>query len=279
MYEQSLTQAGLTEEMAKIYEILIKQGPQTAGKLAKKAELKRGLTYKTLERLLEKQLVEKSEEDAKVAVFTASHPLKLQDLVEARQNRAKNAMLAVDNVLPGLVSDFNLLINKPGVIFYEGDSGIRKVIFDSLNTKEEIYQYIDNETANKIFPAINTEYTKKRKELGIKKKMITIDSEFIKKNKESYDRSITNIHLIDGQKFPFSTAMQIYDNKVSYITMAKDKKIGIIIDDPYIAGMHKKIFEFMWEKTKPLFENPTTETPKTENQSKVPPSKPNQNMA
>lgn len=278
MYEQSLTQAGLTEEMAQIYEILLKQGSQTAGKLAKKSELKRGLTYKTLERLLEKRLVEKSEENTKVAIFTASHPLKLQDLVEARQNRAKNALLAIDNVLPGLVSDFNLLINRPGVIFYEGDRGIKKVIFDSLNTKEEIYQYIDNEAANKIFPAINAEYTKKRKGLGIKKKMITIDSDFIKKNKESYDRAITDIHLIDGQKFPFSTAMQIYDNKVSYITMAKDKKIGIIIDDPYIAGMHKKIFEFMWEKTTPLFENSIIKTPTKENQSKTVPPKPNQNI-
>jgi sugar-specific transcriptional regulator TrmB len=254
MYEQSLTQAGLTEEMAKIYEILLKQGPKTAGKLAKKAELKRGLTYKTLERLLEKQLVEKSEEDAKVAVFSATHPLKLQDLVEARQNRAKNAQLAVENALPALVSDFNLLIGKPGVIFYEGDSGIKKVVFDSLNTKGEIYQYIDNEAANKLFPIINAEYTKKRKELGIIKKMITIDSEFIRKNKDKYDREFSDIHLIDGNRFPFVTALQIYDNKVSYITLSKNKKIGIIIDDPYIAGMHKTIFEFMWEKTKPLFE-------------------------
>ena len=256
MYEQSLIQSGLTEEMAKIYEYLLKNGPQIASKLAKKTNLKRGLTYKSLDRLLEKGLIEKKEEEGRVAVFSANHPLKLEEMVETRQQRAKNASLALDGVLSSLVSDFNLLTGKPEVVFYEGDEGIKKVIFDSLSAKDEIYQYIDNEAANRIFPEINFEYTKKRKELGIKKKMITLDSEFIRKNRDKYDQSVTDIHLIDGNRFPFATAMQIYDNKVSYITMVKDKKIGIIIEDAYIARMHKTLFEFMWEKTESLFASP-----------------------
>jgi len=254
MYEQSLTQAGLTEEMAQIYEFLIKNGPQNAGKLAKKLGIKRGLTYKSIERLIKRGLVEKIEEPQKVAYFKANHPLKLQVLVENRQQRAKNAQLAIDGVLPNLVSDFNLLTGKPDVVYFEGDDGIKRVVMDSLSAKGEIYQYIDNEAANRYFPKINNEYIKKRKELGIKKKMITIDNEFIRKQKDKYASDITDIHLIDGANYPFATAMQIYDNKVSYLTLSPNKKIGIIIEDADIAKMHRTIFEYMWKTTKPLFE-------------------------
>ncbi|MFA5029804.1 MAG: helix-turn-helix domain-containing protein [Patescibacteria group bacterium] len=257
MYKQSLTQAGLTEEMAQIYEVLLKNGPQNAGKLAKKTGLKRGLVYKTLDRLLEKGLLEKNEADKKVSLFSANHPLKLQEIVETKQQRAKNAALALDGVLPALVSDYNLLSGKPEVLYFEGEEGLKKIAFDSLSAKTEILQYIDNEAANKYWPNLNEEYVKKRKGLGIKKRMITIDSEFIKKNKAKYDRSITDIHLIDGERYPFATSMQIYDNKVSHVTLSQNKKIGFLIEDAEIAGMHRTIFEYMWEKTSPLFEPQT----------------------
>ena len=126
MYEQSLTQTGLSAEMAQIYELLLKNGAQTAGKLAKKSGLKRGLTYKTLERLLEKQLIDKSEENEKVAVFTATHPLKLQDMIESRQQRAKNAQLALDGVLGVLISDYNLGLGKPGLNVYQNGQVVHK---------------------------------------------------------------------------------------------------------------------------------------------------------
>ncbi len=260
MYEQSLIQAGLSAEMAQVYELLLKTGPLPAGKISKKTGLKRGLAYKTLDRLLEKQLITKFEENEKVAVFTATHPLKLQDLIDSREQKVKNAKLAMENVLPNLVSDFNLLLGKPDVVFYEGEAGIEKVVFDSLSTKGEIYQYIDNEAANKYFSEINARYTKKRKELDIKKKMITVDGEYIRKNKSNYDRAITDIHLIDGSRFPFAIAMQIYDNKISYLTMTENKKIGIIIDDQFISRMHKTLFEYTWEKSVSLFADKAKET-------------------
>ena len=39
--------------------------------------------------------------------------------------------------------------------------------------------------------------------------------------------------------------MQIYDNKVSYLTFGS-QKIGVIITDPLIAHMHRMLFDFAW---------------------------------
>ncbi|MFA6570728.1 MAG: hypothetical protein WCT77_05765, partial [Bacteroidota bacterium] len=157
--------------------------------------------------------------------------------------------------LGSLVSDYNLISGNPGIQYFEGEEGIIRVVFDSLSSKTEIYQYIDNEAANKYFPEINKEYVRVRKEKGIKKKMITIDGEYIRKNAGKYDKEFTDIHLIDGKKYPFATAMSIYDNKISYITLKEDKKIGFIIDDADIAKMHRTLFEYMWENTKSLYGN------------------------
>lgn len=247
MYEQSLTQAGLTEEMAQIYELLLKQGPQSAGKLAKKSGLKRGLTYKTLERLLEKHLIEKSEEDAKVAVFTASHPLKLQDMIEARQQRAKNAQLAVENILPSLVSEFNLLIGRPGVEYYEGIEGLKKVWWDSLKSKTPIYTIGDLEMVIRDFSSINGQYLEQRKKLGIKKMAIVNGSDFNRQILKDYDRELTDIKIVEGQPeiFP-SIVMEIYDNKISYTTLKKNSIIAIVIEDEIIYRMSKNLFEYLF---------------------------------
>ncbi|TAN58360.1 hypothetical protein EPN15_01360 [Patescibacteria group bacterium] len=59
MFEQVLTQAGLTENQALIYEILVKNGLMPAGAVCKKTPLKRGLVYKILDELTEIGLVEK----------------------------------------------------------------------------------------------------------------------------------------------------------------------------------------------------------------------------
>lgn len=264
MYSQHLTQSGLTKEQAIVYEVLLKNGALPAGKISSKtAELnekipiKRGLVYKILDQLVDFGLIEKNEEPGKVAIFQVAHPLKIKELVEKKERQAKDAQLALDGVLSSLVSDFNLISGKPGIQYFEGEEGIRRVVFDSLSAKSEIYQYIDNEAANRYFPEINKEYIKIRKEKGIKKKMITIDGDYIRKNANKYDREFTDIHLIDGKKYPFATAMSIYDNKISYITLKEDKKIGFIIDDADIAKMHRTLFEYMWENTKSLFDDST----------------------
>jgi hypothetical protein len=50
-----------------------------------------------------------------------------------------------------------------------------------------------------------------------------------------------------GKRPHFQSVMQIYDNKVSYITLTDDYLVGIIITDQYIADTHKYLFESLWE--------------------------------
>jgi sugar-specific transcriptional regulator TrmB len=243
--------AGLEPDQAIIYELLLKYGPLKAGKIALKSPLKRGLVYKILDELVDLGLVIKNEPTGKVAVFEPVHPLKLKDIAESKEQKLKTAQLALDGIMGQLSSDYNFALGKPGIQIFEGREGILKVANDSLTSKTEIYSYIDNEAVNKFIPDINKEYVKKRDRLDIHKKMITYDSEYIRQRVKSFNPAKTQVRVID-KSVPFATVMQIYDGKVSYFTLDEKRIIGVVIADYHIYQMHKSLFEYTWEKAKPL---------------------------
>lgn len=252
MFEQALGQAGLDKEQAEVYEALLKTGPAPARKISQATPYKRTLVYKILEDLGKLGLVARHDEAGKVSVFAPAHPLKLKELAAKKEQQARDAQTALEGILGQLTSAFNLVSGQPGVEFFEGDEGVRKVAWDSLASKSEILSYIDNEAVNKYLPKLNQEYTAARNRLIIKKRMLTIDSAYIHSREKDYNRATTDIRLISGE-FPFATVMQIYDDKVSYITLGDKKMIGIIIADPHIAKMHRSLFEYTWSAAKPLF--------------------------
>jgi sugar-specific transcriptional regulator TrmB len=246
MYEQSLIQAGLSQTQAVVYEALIKNGPLPAGKLAKKTPFKRGLVYLGLEDLIKLDLVEKKEENNQAAVFQVKHPTSLQSLAEKREQQAKDAKLALEGVLPSIVSDFNLISGRPGVLFYEGEEGIKKTLEDSLSSKTEIYTYADPETIVKYADKINKDYVKKRNKLGIKKKIVMLDSEFARKYMKTFYKDITDVRFIDHKPYPFNAITEIYDRTTAYVTLEEKNKIGVIIKNESIYKMQKSLFEFIW---------------------------------
>lgn len=251
MYKEVLNQAGLSQDQAEIYEILLKNGPLTAGKINQNTPIKRGLVYKLLDQLMEFGLVEKEEEPEKVAVFKPNHPLKIKDLAQNREQQAKDAQRVLESVIPSLVSDFNLISGKPGVQFFEGKEAFKAITDDSLTAKEEIYSYADNEAVNKYAAKENAEYAKKREKRGVAKKLITTDSEFIRNYLKEH-KGVTDIKVLDVGDAGFETVIMMYDNKVSYLTLNKESMIGVIISDPWICKMHRTLFEYQWEQLKSL---------------------------
>src|SRR3989344_3806878 len=128
MFEQQLEQSGLTKNQAVVYEALLKTGATPARTLLAAIPLKRGLAYKVLDELAGLDLVSKKDEPGKVAIFEPAHPSKLKEIAETKEKQAQNTQVALDGILGQLSSDFNLSAGKPGVRFYEGVEGVKKVL-------------------------------------------------------------------------------------------------------------------------------------------------------
>jgi len=250
MFEQSLIQIGLSYPQAIIYEALVKNGPLKAGKITQKTPFKRGLVYKALEDMLKDDLIEKIEEIGRVAVFQAKHPLSLKDYAEQRERKAKDARMALEGMISSIVSEYNLSSGKPGILFYEGIEGVKKAMWDTLTSKELIYAYADVTLVDKHIKKINEAYVKQRNALKIKKRLLYSDSlearERLRKLREGTDARIV-------EKLPhLGASIQVYDNKVCYITLTDENKIGVIIEDENIYKTHKTLFESMWNFAKPI---------------------------
>ncbi|NTW29784.1 MAG: TrmB family transcriptional regulator [Candidatus Moranbacteria bacterium] len=247
-YSETLSKSVLTPAQAEVYESLLTHGAQTAGSLARKTSLKRGLTYKVLDDLVGMGLAEKEEEEGKVAVFSPKHPSVLRDLVEFRRRALKDAELSLDAVLPSLISNFNIVSGAPGVEIYEGPEGIERVLNDSLSSKTVIYTYADSEAVEKYAKDINMRYVKKREKLGIPKKLLLFDSPTARKRMAALapETSDTKLMAASGDHTLLRSAVEIYDGKIAYVTFSPDRMIGVIISDPFLYALQKYVFEYLW---------------------------------
>lgn len=246
MYEQHLIQAGFTKNQAVVYEMLLKNGIIHASSVARKTGLSRPLAYKVLNELIQIGLVDKKEEKNKPAVFAPAHPYRLGDIIEKKREQAENAKTVMQGIAGSMVSDFNLISGRPNVRFFEGMEGMKQVLEDSLTAKGEVCTYADIDSIQRYIPDVNKDYVAKRERLEIKKRGILLDTPFAREFMAGYHQAVTDYKLIKYDAPPFQTVMQIYDGKVSYLTLGEKDMIGTIIADQRIYNMHKYIFEYLW---------------------------------
>lgn len=251
MYEESLKQLGLTEEQSKIYNILLTNGTLIARKISLLSGFKRGFTYKILDQLEALQLVEKVEKEGKTTIFTPKHPGILLEVLEEKKRTLATQTESFRGVIGQMTSDFNLILGKPNIQFFEGIDGIKTVLEDSLYTKGEILTYADLESIQKHIPDINSWYVKEREKDQIKNRGLVLNTPFNRSFLKDYYTHITNTKLIPITSEPFSTIMKIYNDKISYITLG-EHMIGVIITGKAISDMHRKLFEFSWNAAEDL---------------------------
>ena len=251
-FTKEIADAGLSKEQAIVYETLLRIGESPARGIARsissEVSLSRPMVYKLLEELMDLDLVEKFDEPGKVAKFAPKHPVAINKIIDERKRSIEHTKRQFLTTSGKLSSFFNMSVGKPGVQFYEGEDGVWEVLMDSLNATEEILTYAHLEAIEKYIPNLNTEYSALREYHGVKKRGLVIDSPEARKFLRSYTGKVTKTKLISAKEKtpPFQTTMQIYDNKISYVTLTDDYFVGIIITDQYIANTHKYLFESLW---------------------------------
>lgn len=250
MYQDILNQIGLTKEQSSVYQTLLKSGLMVASKIAQVSGIKRSLCYKILEQLIALGLVEKRDDIGKIIMFRTNHPSKLKELLAKKEEEFTTAEATLGGALNKMISDFNLTSDKPNVQFFEGLEGVEKVLNDSLIATETIDAYSDIESIEKYIPEINKSYVEKRKKFNIKKRGLILDTPKARELLKDYHPEITENKFIKCSLVPSQTQtiIQIYDNKVSFITLGESNLyIGMIIENPSIYSLQKYLYQCLWE--------------------------------
>jgi len=253
MYQKQLLSIGLTKTQANVLDYLLENGENKASDIAKAVKQPRGAIYKALDELLKLGLIEKIEKPREVARFRPLHPRRLEKVLEQRENALRQSKGTLEEILPNLISAFNLTVNRPGVKFYEGEEGFKKILYNTLSSKTEVYMIINREALKnqEKFREINEEYKRRRIRAGIKKKILRIGKlsadEKPSESDENYNR-LTEIRYTEKEAEMFKASIQIYDNKVSYQIVEGDNLVSVLVEDKNIYLLHKTIFELLWSK-------------------------------
>lgn len=253
MFQKQLKRLGLTVTQSNVLDFLFEQGERKASHIAKAIHQPRGAIYKALEELINQGLVEKIDKDKRISTFRALHPRNLEKLIEQKEHLLRQEKTLFAELLPGIISSYNLTINRPGVKFYEGEAGFKKILYDTLSSKTDIYMMINRDELEKeeVFRRLNDEYREKRERVGVKKKILRI-CEGSCRRKERQDKKykdITEIKCINQKLSPFKAIIQIYDKKISYQLINSSNLVSVLIEDEHIYQLHKTFFELIWAST------------------------------
>ncbi len=253
--EELLKQLGLAPGEAAVYQALLERESGSPAELAQLTKLKRPDTYNKLAELRAKGLVEEFTAPNGRKRYRLEHPQKLQDYLSQREQALHTVERQLDSALPDLVSRYQLAGNKPGVSYFEGKDGIRRVLEATL-TATTIDQFLDTEAVHRYIPDLNAEFGRKRDKLGITKRIIMIDTPAIRAHVAKQHRPTLDIRLAQFSHTPFNTSLSIYGDTVSFMTLKPAAMVGVLIHDPTIANMQRGVFEFVWNRLAP-FEPPT----------------------
>ncbi len=230
-----LKEMGLTKNESLIYKALLEKGSLQAGKISQKTGLHRRTVYDTIETLITKGLISYIKKN-NTKIYQASSPKKFLSIIKQKEN-------TINEILPTMMDLYNQPNEKTETNFYKGKNGIKTVLEDQLQQKEEILIMGASESAYDILQFYFKWYDKKRKDKKIPTKII-----FNKTNKKM-KIPLSKIKYLP-ESHSSNMAINIYADKVAIILWQKENPIAIVIKEKEIAQGYKKHFQLMWQIAK-----------------------------
>jgi len=237
-YISALREYGLSENEIRVYITLLKAGESSVQKIAKNAGLPRTTTYHILTSLQQKGLVSFVIKEH-IKYFQATSPEILKNIINEKKKH-------IEEALPELKSIVSTLKQKPEVEVFEGTKGIKSILLNVLEEKNEILHYGDIVSLTRnleyIFPQYINERVKRKIPIRVIAKKEKEHAELIKTAKKEY-REFRFL----PKNFIFKTSVFIYKNKVAILNLQEEPYYGIIIINRDFNETQKQVFALLWK--------------------------------
>lgn len=239
---EKLQQFGLDQKKARVYVAALELGMARAKDIAAKTKLERSTTYDILGKLAAEDLVSFFNKRG-VKYFVAEKPEKIkQHLVEKQ--------LAFDEVAAELKSIENKNQIKPRIKYYEGITGIKTVLEDTLTTANQtlmgILSVVDlfEVPGKKIMEKI----VQQRIDNGIHLRVIRSRPKEVKEYWPTEKKALRELRYAPADMV-FAMTMYMYNNKVSIISSQKEN-FGMVIESNEYCTSMRNLFEALWQMSK-----------------------------
>lgn len=247
MQVSDLVKIGLSEKQSRVYLASLSVGAESVQKIAAHAAINRATCYVMIESLIKKGLMTCFTRGKK-RYFAAEPPDRLLSLFEIQKRDLAEKEKRFLKILPQLKEIYKLSGEKPKVRFFEDKEGLRAMREDFLRTKdkkiESIYSVDD---LRKVF---SREENKKFVKARLKKK-IKVEALYTSKEGPILTRKTTSgeRRFVPPTKFPFTSDITLYDNKIAIASLRK-KLMGVIIESKEMTNTLRSLFKLAWENAK-----------------------------
>lgn len=247
MLEKYLQEIGLNEKEAAIYLALLQVDSASVVSLADKTKIKRPTVYVVLETLAKKGLVSEVEIGNKTH-YAAEAPERLETYVERQKIVLEEHARRLKDVIPQLKSVQREGGERPIVKYFEGKEGIvssMEELYTSEDQDDTAYCIYSKDLLDSIFSAEDrSKYKKVRLGRDVKTKVL-----YTYENGEVPTDSTGERIKIDGQKYPITCDITIYEDRVRINTLGKSLS-GIFIKSKDVADTLRSVFNLSFEQLK-----------------------------
>ena len=234
---------GYSDKEIAVYLAVLSSGPAPVRKIGLVASINRGTTYDLLKSLMEDGLVSYYHEEKK-QYFVAEDPERLLTAIDAKIERLAETKSEMSEILPQLKSIFARAGEKPVVKYYEGLSGVKRVLSDVLESSVgKSYAVYSSANIREILYRAFPDFTNRRIKAKIAVRAISIGH-------GGEEAPLSERRWLTGEnKAP--TYMLIYPGKVAMISVgANNEPRGVILEDAGTFATQMLLFENLWSRLK-----------------------------
>lgn len=243
MWEQ-LVRLGMEPKDARFYLVVLERGRPTVAEAAEHAEVSRTNAYDIAKRLAHRGLISFAEtRGTGRSVLMANDP---QCLVDDWRDQGR----LLDTVVPQLKAVHDKAGVRPRVRYFEGDDGIRSVLFETLNWPSPLRGILSMSDLLAV-PGVDAmnEYIEGRRRRGLWLHVIR------SREKESdvgwpSDPSRFRVARYAPRGRVFAMTTIVGGDSVALMSSRRES-FGLVIDSPEFATLQGNLFDVLWEASTP----------------------------
>ena len=249
-YKELLKDSGFSDKEILVYSALLENDILPVTDIIRISGLKKGIIYKILYDLEDRNIVQKLIKDKKL-YFKVTHPYKLRESFARDLTNAKIKKESFELALPSIIESYKKSHNTPGVMTFTGAEGIKEAYSDTLKEGKEIKAFLCTTSVDKeIYNYLIHKYTPLRVSKKIFAKVITSsgDEQEIKEYLEGSQKSFRRVKLLKDRTLPDGVEIDIYGSRILMVSFKSENDLfAVIIEDSLLSSFLSSVFEIIWE--------------------------------
>lgn len=248
---EQLKSLGCTAREAQIYMQCLRIGPASVQEIARQLKQNRITIHSAVEQLIEKELLFETRR-GKRRLIVADEPVALFRLLQKKEDEIKKARENLKYLTPLLASLQSVDQSAPTARFYEGPSGFKRMLEETLCTRGEVlvFSYVD--LFSKLVGAEYLErHFKQRAAKGIHARLIFPQCPIAERLNSKARELEIQIRFLP-KTFVWQSGIFSWNDCIALTSYTEQKLTCTIIENRDIAHFYRTIiFEMCWNQAIP----------------------------